>query len=1095
MRLKFKTSQKEVNMELYEALLVDRDNKDATIRDNEVHIDELYERIRNLEKELGGLQLEKDEVTERLKKGLQGEDTGTLANVELQSSELICVKQELEKASSELLEVKGKCLVLENTVSETRTLLETVEQDKQNLLARVNQLKVNEEESRCRYEADIKELDAFCKKLVDEMSGVKAEGDKKTKDFEEDVKKLKEELLSLSNTNSDVDSKLGQKQQMILMLQSELSSAALELEECKSENEKIVAEFRNEKTAMTEKYGCDMEKMRNLIQELERLLSEEREMRMQEIQTLEENVLNGSVVRENLETIIADKQSAFSALKDKYFALEAEFERSCMEQKLVTEAHRLEMNNMEHKYKEELIELRKKEKEAEIRIESMTDDYCALECKYEKSCMEQKLVAEAQRREFDGVLHNYQEELNELKEEKKEAEKRIESLADNYRAMESEFEESRLEQKRVAEAHKIELDNIQHKYEEELNKLKGKERDTEKIIDSLTDKYRVLEAEFEKSCLEQKLMTETHRFEIDDIYNKHNRELNELMVENNEVQLRIVSLTERCRALETEFEKSCMEQKLVTESYRLEMDGISHKHDEELYKMREEIKDKKREIEKIIKEIIESSTKEIEKQAREVRTEAEENLKEVKNSAVKRIKEFEVEAARRINDCETRIEVKLKEAELEMHVYMEKATQAEEDLRRMTHHRDELRISNMENQLTIVDLQDKIDTLVTELNSARESYETDIAQARNDYIMSKKQCKKLKIVISNIRASLEALQLRLLDSEHYVEQLTNASQQFDAQKMALEEQVKVLTQELHASRQSMSDLERDTVQQIEETRRDLFCKLEEFKVKVDKNIAAKEEEILEHRHKSEELSARIFDLTETLSAVEETNSEHEHEIEALTEKLDHQRECARIATQQIATLEASNAIYQHQVQTLTAELEYQEDFSQKASSHIAALAAAKANQEKAICDLATEIIAEREMLKLSSELEELPTPMKYNVEPNSDVLSSLKENLCQYKEDLICTIQKLKSDVKTQEFHIEQKNVDVCRKKCEIKSATDRIAELTSENVKKNEEIMEHNKKIKELCSQVEELKMSLQGNSISELKLKLAEKESHCQR
>ncbi|PNF37129.1 hypothetical protein B7P43_G00385, partial [Cryptotermes secundus] len=172
---------------------------------------------------------------------------------------------------------------------------------------------------------------------------------------------------------------------------------------------------------------------------------------MQEIQTLEENLLNGSVVRDNLETVIADKQSAFLALNDKYLALEAEFERSCMEQKLVTEAHRLEMDDMERKYEEELIELRQKEKEAEKRINSLTDDYHALQGKFEKSCMEQKLMAEAHRREFDDIHHNYEEQLNELRGEKREAEKKIESLADTYRTLEDEFEKFSMEQKLVAE--------------------------------------------------------------------------------------------------------------------------------------------------------------------------------------------------------------------------------------------------------------------------------------------------------------------------------------------------------------------------------------------------------------------------------------------------------------------------------------------------------------------------------------------------------------------------------------------------------------------------------------------------------------------
>jgi len=919
---KYECSSKEVSVELYEALLVDRDNKDATIRDNEVHIDELYERIRELEKELGHLQLQKGELTETHKMDFQGKDNGTCIQAELQRNEITDLKQQLEERTSDLLEVQEKCRVLENTVSETRNLLTSVEQEKQDLLLKVNQLKENEEVLRCRYETDIKELDAVCKKLVDEMADMKAKEDEKN--LEKAVEMLKEELSSLRNINADLESKLSQKQQMILMLQSELSSAELELEECKSENEKMAAEFRVEKNTMTEKYGSDMEEMRNLIQKLERLLSEERETRMQEMQMLEENLLNSSVVRENLETIIADKQLAFLALNDKYLALEAEFEKSCMEQKLVTEAHRLEMNE------------------------------------------------------------------------------------------------------------------ICNKHEEEMCKLSVKEKETELKMEALADKYHTMESEFEKSCMEYKLMTE---------------------------------------------------------SYRLKVDEMEHKHEEELNGMRAKLTDKTTEIEKRINEIMEACA-ELEKQVQEVTAAAEENLKGVKNAAEERIKEFEVEAAGRINDCESRMEVKLKEAEYEIHVYREQVTQVEEELRRMTHHRDELRISNMENQLTIVDLQDKIDTLVTELNSAKESYETNLAQAQNECSMLKKQCKKLEIGIGNIQASLKALQIRLLESERYGEQLTNAVQQTQSQKAALEEQVKLLTQELEANKQCMSQLERDTVQQIEDVRKDLLCKLEEFKLKADTNIAAKEDEILEHRHKTEELSARIFELTETMSAIEETNTEHEHEIEALTEKLDHQRDCAKIATQQIATLEASNAIYQHQVQALTTELEYQKDFSQKASDHIATLSTAKANMEKAIYDLISEVKAEREKtLKCNGEGEETSALMNYNSETISDLLSLLKENLDQYKEEMKSVIQKLKSHIKTQEFDIEQKNIDICRKKCEIKVATDRISELISENTTVKEKSTEHSNKLEELFSEIKEMKNAFQEKLDSELKRRIADKEAYCQR
>jgi hypothetical protein len=39
--------------------------------------------------------------------------------------------------------------------------------------------------------------------------------------------------------------------------------------------------------------------------------------------------------------------------------------------------------------------------------------------------------------------------------------------------------------------------------------------------------------------------------------------------------------------MESEFEKTCMEYKLMTESYKLKVDEVKHKHEEELNDMRE----------------------------------------------------------------------------------------------------------------------------------------------------------------------------------------------------------------------------------------------------------------------------------------------------------------------------------------------------------------------------------------------------------------------------------------------------------------------------------------------------------------------------
>jgi transketolase len=89
----------------------------------------------------------------------------------------------------------------------------------------------------------------------------------------------------------------------------------------------------------------------------------------------------------------------------------------------------------------------------------------------------------------------------------------------------------------------------------------------------------------------------------------------------------------------------------------------------------------------------------------------------------------------------------------------------------------------------------------------------------------------------------------------------------------------------------------------------------------------------------------------------------------------------------------------------------------------------------------------------------------------------------------------LKSDIKTHGFDIEQKNIDICRKKCEIKMATDRISELISENTKEKEKSTEYSNKLEELFSEIKEIKKSFLERLDSELKHELADKEAYCQR
>jgi uncharacterized coiled-coil protein SlyX len=77
-----------------------------------------------------------------------------------------------------------------------------------------------------------------------------------------------------------------------------------------------------------------------------------------------------------------------------------------------------------------------------------------------------------------------------------------------------------------------------------------------------------------------------------------------------------------------------------------------------------------------------------------------------------------------------------------------------EELRHVTHHCEELTITNRENQLTIVKLQNKIDMLAAKLKSAREDYDADLNQEKNKHTVTKSWRKNLYTTLENMQTDL-----------------------------------------------------------------------------------------------------------------------------------------------------------------------------------------------------------------------------------------------------------------------------------------------------------------------------------------------------
>ncbi|KAJ9591651.1 hypothetical protein L9F63_001796 [Diploptera punctata] len=349
-KLKFEQktgSTREVDAEMYDALLVDRNNKDATIKENEAHIDELYECIRKLEQDLQQIKSEREE----LQKKNEEEIGEILQKLEVQNKEMTALKLELKKSNFDLLRAKETCNDLEKQLGEKELSLLGCKQYKEDLVLEIKNLKEKEIEYRSNYEMNVKELNDHYKGLEKELAELRVIESLK-EELKEEMDKVKENLAIISDSNSDLNCKLNQKQQLILWLQGELSSIGLELEECKSENEKMSDDFKQERESLISKYESEIEEKQKEVEDLRKIIADERERNLQEVQTLQENIMNGSVVRENLESNISEKKTVLSALNDKYTTLETLYEESCLQHKKAEDTLNSELSELRIAFEE-----------------------------------------------------------------------------------------------------------------------------------------------------------------------------------------------------------------------------------------------------------------------------------------------------------------------------------------------------------------------------------------------------------------------------------------------------------------------------------------------------------------------------------------------------------------------------------------------------------------------------------------------------------------------------------------------------------------------------------------------------------------------
>ncbi|KAK7873343.1 hypothetical protein R5R35_011386 [Gryllus longicercus] len=490
-----------------------------------------------------------------------------------------------------------------------------------------------------------------------------------------------------------------------------------------------------------------------------------------------------------------------------------------------------------------------------------------------------------------------------------------------------------------------------------------------------------------------------------------------------------------------------------------------------------------------------------------------------------------------IRDMETRdreSRKRIKEVESEARIITEKLLRAEEELRRLSDIRDELKISDVENKITIVELQDKVDLLTVERNSSN----TKLTEVVKECDLLKSQNKNLTVGNRNLSDSLEALRVRLLESESDVEEMTALKCALESEKRRLEQTLERLLSELEQQKANNAQIEAESLQQIEEVREHLLGKLELFKQKalsgsdeIEKYEEGKSMQIqnlksqLEHFRRELEMVSNYVATTELenekqaqqLHVLHEEHQKMKDSFEMLTTKYEQQAAelkqriselsvaCENITSQEqqilrykchieqlsadvenseariielneaLSVMEESNAEHEREIEALTEKLDHQRDCAKVATQQIANLEATKSYQDHHVQTLTSELERHKEFYHQATE--HMLTLADSNAEKEKKIEVLNEEN------------EELKSSCKKFTEQLDNLKTQLFKEQSKLKESAEEIKLLEGDRFVKEEQLKELAAELK--CQKEYVHTLSQQVTVLEEQKLETEEQLS----
>ncbi|CAG2058346.1 unnamed protein product [Timema podura] len=809
------------------------------------------------------------------------------------------------------------------------------------------------------------------------------------------------------------------------------------------------------------------------------------------------------VDRNNKDATIHELEAHINELTSKVKVLEEEIQT-------LKECH----ESVVSKLKEDLKNVNSKNKECLLEIEKQTCSMFTMEgklCSAENAFIDNKECTESSISEKINQVIIYQHENGELKTQIEALQETVRSLneckedVNVLRSVNQALTEDFLKLKEFSEENKV-------ANEKEIVELTRVKVELETKLGTKQELILMLQGELSTAELElEECRSETEKLLLENAKGKHtyDKEMEEMRFLLSELERRIADDREEQASL-----RARLEEKL---EITLNLKSGLQEHLDTALKERSGLEEKLKSLQQ--------------------------ELKQAEELHIQEVQSFIRDHGDKMGEVHTKLESK----EKYLKSLIDKVAHIEKALTEKTCLCEDLRISNMEQKITIVELQDTIDALSLELNVVKDNLEKLEVKLK----LKERECKKLEISMNTTHASLEALKERLLENESDFVNMAHENSELKADKQKHEEELNLLLQQLECEKENLNKLEVENLKEIENIHSELLGKLKDFEQKAaekekamqmadlekqhlidslsldledfrkkleeikeyvaelegtnneqsqelarkeefistltcqlesqsidlknsQEQVQQKEADILHYKQYTNQLLSEIesinmksVELQDSLTIMEESVADRDRDIAALTEKLDHQRDCAQVANQQITSLEASQAFYELQVQELSSELAYHKEYSVKLAEHITLL-----EKENIISNFSMQL---NELHCTKQKLEnELNTVVLDKSKKENDLINMREQvsNLESETKNQLDFIDKLSTQINKLESKAVEVSNQLCMVESEKSSKEQELVEMSERLSKLQLEMIENEEMISQLSTQIDGLKI-----------------------